>query len=128
MGSARRAIQEAAEGGSLEVARSSGRPASRGFDSHRPSMIIRREFLKRVVFATLATVLPEIPLPRKEERDYPELEHVPLDNPAFTYALGFAVTQEIFEDDLYGKGYVAMLEDFKRELEEELVLRFRAVV
>lgn len=69
-----------------------------------PSPMLRRAFLKRMAFAAIATALPHIPLPSKRDEWEtswdPRLEvmhyrHV-------TYALGFAVSKELLEDDVYG--------------------------
>lgn len=93
-------------------------------------MILRREFLKRMAFAVLASALPHVPLPKKEE-EWTEQYDLPTDTIRYQhtqYAVGFIVTSEMMEDDLYGNGMNRMVNELKKELERELVLRFGAVV
>ncbi|MGD9631341.1 MAG: hypothetical protein AB7V18_19050 [Pyrinomonadaceae bacterium] len=93
-------------------------------------MILRREFLKRMAFAVLASALPQIPLPKKEEQ-WTEQYDLPTDTARYQhtqYGLGFVVTAEMMEDDLYGAGMDRMVNELKKELEHELILRFGAVV
>lgn len=66
-------------------------------------MILRRAFL-RMSFAALATTFLDIPLPAIIE-DVPAIELLEVPKVHYkstVYSMGFQVSQEMIEDDMYG--------------------------
>lgn len=91
-------------------------------------MIIRREFLKRMAFAALASALPRIPLPKEETTALQSVWENEWDPRAQVmryqhtqYQVGFSVTKELLEDDLYSARFQKHLIE---GLKEELLTRF----